>query len=642
MKNKLKRLLPIILITLVTVIASISAYYDLLRNEYDTCNQILVDSADSIGKEVRIRFEDNVNLLRMAARRLANEGHISSMEYIASLIKDVEDITIFSRVDVVYPDNTVLFGDGETQTLSDEYSFSQIIERGEHITRRKTDYLTGKYVVYYDIPVNDESGNTVAFIIGVIECSELPEIFSTTMYSGKTIAFIVDSKDGSFIMDSWHDELGNIKTMVPTNEINKEHQGVFIADVLDEKSGTSSYISQTSGKNSIMYYSPIGIFDWELLMVVEEDVAFANLTDLKQTMAVIGIIEIIMLVMYFTWNLNTVKQLAESNEETKKQLENSNTLIDCVTELSYNQNIDAAIDNLLSIITNYFDGDRAYIFDFDYEKNTLTNTYEYAAEGITKEIDNLQDVPLYLVNGWIEKFKTDGSFYISSLEKKKNDEAAYDVLKAQNIESLIAVPLMNGELITGFVGVDNPKKHYRDFSLLSSIQFFITSSLDTKAQQEKLEYLSYNDVLTKLYNRNKYMKTVEYYTTHSLSRIGTAYMDLNGLKETNDKLGHEAGDELIRRTAEQFTKEFPKHSYRTGGDEFVVLHANIDKHEFYRKVETLVENLKKNDISISYGILWKERCDNLEIMLNEADKLMYENKKEFYSNTQYDRRKTME
>ena len=96
-------------------------------------------------------------------------------------------------------------------------------------------------------------------------------------------------------------------------------------------------------------------------------------------------------------------------------------------------------------------------------------------------------------------------------------------------------------------------------------------------------YLSYNDVLTKLYNRNKYIKTIEYYTTHPLSRIGTAYMDLNGLKETNDKLGHEA---------EQFTKEFSKHSYRTGGDEFVVLHANIDKHEFYRKVETLVENLK--------------------------------------------------
>ena len=69
-----------------------------------------------------------------------------------------------------------------------------------------------------------------------------------------------------------------------------------------------------------------------------------------------------------------------------------------------------------------------------------------------------------------------------------------------------------------------------------------------------------------------------------------------------------------------------------------MLHANIDKHEFYRKVETLVENLKMNYISISYGILWKEQCDNLELMLNEADKLMYE-KKECYSNSKYDRRK---
>ena len=639
MKNKFKNILPVIIVTVITAFVSIGAYYKLLHKEYDKCSRILADSADSMSKEIRIRFEDNINLLRILANRIQREGNFNSKDYITKLIQGADATTIFSRVYVIYPNNTVLFPDGNINSLAGDITFEEISEQGEHMSSRKCDILTGEYVIYYDIPITKD-GETSAIIVGVIDCSTLSDLFHTSMYNGNTAEFIVDSKDGSILMNSLNSKLGNINTMIPKNEFANKSQEEILSDVMNEKSGFVSYSPLTNGNDSIVHYSPVGIFDWELLVIVEEDVAFSSLTDLKHMLAVIGCVEILLLIIYFVWNLRTVKLLAKSNAETRRQLENSNALIDCVTELSSNQNIDAAIDNLLSIIDNYFGGDRAYIFDFDYEKGILTNTYEYAAEGISKEIDNLQNVPLHLVNGWIEKFKTDGSFYISSLEKKKNDEAAYEVLKAQNIESLIAVPLMRGKQITGFVGVDNPKKNYRDLTLLSSIQFFITSSLDTKQQQEQLEYLSYNDVLTKLYNRNKYTKTVEYYTTHSLSRIGAAYMDLNGLKETNDKLGHEAGDELIRKTAEQFVKEFPKHSYRTGGDEFVVLHANIDKHEFYRKVETLVKNLKKNGISISYGILWKEKCDNLELMLNEADKLMYENKKEFYSNSKYDRRKS--
>ena len=59
--------------------------------------------------------------------------------------------------------------------------------------------------------------------------------------------------------------------------------------------------------------------------------------------------------------------------------------------------------------------------------------------------------------------------------------------------------------------------------------------LDTKAQQEKLQYLSYRDALTNLYNRNRYMNVLENYSQNKgqlIRNVGVVYMDLNELKKS--------------------------------------------------------------------------------------------------------------
>ena len=181
--------------------------------------------------------------------------------------------------------------------------------------------------------------------------------------------------------------------------------------------------------------------------------------------------------------------------------------------MSSNQDVDAAINHLLEIINQYFKSDRTYIFEIDEERQIVHNSYEYAAKGVSKEIENLNEVPIQIIASWIKKFEREGSFYISNLdlEKDREDERAYECLKAQKVNSLLAVPLIRNREIIGFIGVDNPRKNYRDFPFLSSVQFFIMNRLDTKAQQEKLQYLSFRDALTNLYNRNRYMNVLESY-----------------------------------------------------------------------------------------------------------------------------------
>ena len=257
-----------------------------------------------------------------------------------------------------------------------------------------------------------------------------------------------------------------------------------------------------------------------------------------------GGIGLFLLGTYFIWNIHTLRELSKSKMETEKELERSSTLIHCITELSSNRDVDAAINRLLGMINLYFKSDRTYIFEIDEDRQIVHNSYEYVAQGVSKEIENLNEVPIQIIASWIEKFEREGSFYISNLdlEKDREDERAYECLKAQNVDSLVAVPLIKDRKIIGFIGVDNPRQNYRDFPFLSSMQFFIMDRLDTKLRQEELQYLSYRDALTNLYNRNRYISVLERYKQRQgqlIKNVGVVYMDLNGLKKVNDEQGHE-------------------------------------------------------------------------------------------------------
>ena len=146
------------------------------------------------------------------------------------------------------------------------------------------------------------------------------------------------------------------------------------------------------------------------------------------------------------------------------------------------------------------------------------------------------------------KFEESKVYYVADLEQEKGTPT-YEILAVQNIDQLLAVPLSKDNQIIGFMGVDNPRNHNEDATLLSSLQFFITNSLMKKKEKEYLRFLSYRDMLTGLYNRNRYMETVNEYQENHCESIGVAFIDLNGLKKINDWYGHEAGDRMIRKTA---------------------------------------------------------------------------------------------
>lgn len=159
-----------------------------------------------------------------------------------------------------------------------------------------------------------------------------------------------------------------------------------------------------------------------------------------------------------------------------------------------------------------------------------------------------------------------------------------------------------------------------------------------EAQTLLLQQISFKDSLTGMYNRNKFSQDLREGRWEDRPQLGVAYFDLNGLKMVNDRLGHSAGDNLLYRTASHILRVFDQKAYRIGGDEFVVVDDQRDESRFRQAVDTVCESMAQNGISCAVGLSWQAASKNVEEQFNEADHLMYREKRRFYSIQGNDRR----
>ena len=161
--------------------------------------------------------------------------------------------------------------------------------------------------------------------------------------------------------------------------------------------------------------------------------------------------------------------------------------------------------------------------------------------------------------------------------------------------------------------------------------------------REKLQYLSYHDDLTGLYNRKFMEENMERLDTERQLPLSLVMLDINGLKIINDTFGHAMGDKLLKRTAEILQDSIRQEDIlaRWAGDEFVIMLpqttakeaeeilARIDNkcRQSYR--QSCDKDLSKDPpISLGKGVATKiDPGEKLEEVLNRADKKMYEDKR---------------
>lgn len=170
--------------------------------------------------------------------------------------------------------------------------------------------------------------------------------------------------------------------------------------------------------------------------------------------------------------------------------------------------------------------------------------------------------------------------------------------------------------------------HYSEFYQLQ---------LDDQLAEQQVKLL--NDPLTGVLSRFAYTEAVLSFHDHLPENLAVFLIDVNGLKEVNDTIGHAAGDELICGTAACIGASIGKagQTFRIGGDEFVVFAAMTQEqaeaalHELAHKAEHW-QGKKVHKLSVSVGYVLARDYDGfpIEALVKEADKAMYAQKQEYY------------
>ena len=344
---------------------------------------------------------------------------------------------------------------------------------------------------------------------------------------------------------------------------------------------------------------------------------------------------------YCTLSQETSEE-SESSEESMLSAEMSKNVLKTCVKLRGATNLQKTMDEVIE--------DNRKICGANYCCVLLTNfnehTYSVFSDSI-KANSNHRSVRDYITEDFVDYAKTwlhllagNSCLIIKNKEDLETIEQNFPnwhrSLTNANIESLVLLPLEYNNVILGFIWVSNfdVSNTLNIKETLELTTFFVASEIANYQLVGRLEYLSNMDLLTNVQNRNSMNNRVSQFMNGKVQykSLAVIFADLNGLKPVNDKYGHDAGDELLKKASSALKLTFSKSEiYRAGGDEFLVIILDQPKEDIEAKVQKLRENSENTDnVSFSLGFYYNENGGNIRTAMHEADVRMYEDKKQFY------------
>lgn len=168
-----------------------------------------------------------------------------------------------------------------------------------------------------------------------------------------------------------------------------------------------------------------------------------------------------------------ISDLVELTDKLEQLIILQNTVIEIAksfVDLNY-FNFDILMEDSLRKLGTALEADRAYVFTYSFHDNIMNNTHEWVNEGITAEINNLQDIPITdFLDGWVNKHREKEYVVIDDIEDLDKHSPIYKILSPQGIKSLITIPIFIENECYGFFGFDGVKSKHNWTKIMDSIQ----------------------------------------------------------------------------------------------------------------------------------------------------------------------------
>lgn len=207
----------------------------------------------------------------------------------------------------------------------------------------------------------------------------------------------------------------------------------------------------------------------------------------------------IILSIYGTLSTNTLRLMREIkyHQNLEKVVDTQDRYRDILLELSTDfinlplNEIDSKINKALEKMAKFVNADRAYLFDYNYELKTTTNTYEWCEEGIIPQINELQNISINSIPGWPETHANGKYVLIQDINTLENGPLR-DMLFPQKIKSLVTFPLFKNYKCTGFVGFDAVKEKHtflaNEISILEIFSKLLSNIAERKHNESELSH----------------------------------------------------------------------------------------------------------------------------------------------------------
>ncbi|MBY8990942.1 MAG: GAF domain-containing protein [Candidatus Lokiarchaeota archaeon] len=206
-------------------------------------------------------------------------------------------------------------------------------------------------------------------------------------------------------------------------------------------------------------------------------------------------------------------ELITAEENYKKKVEFEKTVSTISSRFVNPVNIDKALKISLEEIGHLSQASRSYLFLFNDDSKTMSNTHEWCTEDVSSQIGELQNLPMETFPWSIQKIKNGEIINVDNTNRLPPEASAEkEEFLRENIKSLILLPLKIGEKISGFIGLDNVKAAQKwgehDLNLLKIASEIIGNAIRRNETEKELEELN-KELKSRFIDRTKKLEESE-------------------------------------------------------------------------------------------------------------------------------------
>lgn len=569
------------------------------------------------------RVEADRDQMKMMATMLSLHKH-TNMDVMQDHMEKFPMNNAICSYAILLPDNTLIMpknaGIHFTKRLNFETESRNTATVKEFFTREGENYIA------YEEPIL-ENGQTAAILLGFVKQADLSRFFKDHAFNDSCKLYLINGMTDHYWVDTFHNyKEGKVISdfvSVDTSFISRLFNGRKA--VVEDRSHFSVYESESTGEMYYSYYQPIGVDNLILMVTLPESEVFADATNVKRVVHLLSLLQALLCAGYIAYMLwrykRRVRLYGHIVEEADFVHEIQQLLFGAYREPYC---ISAAM-HMLAERTG-----AQLILCSGLKRGRLKNVFCWPMQekDILEYMDRKNcpsDLIQTLQAGRTIVFTEDDKTW-QHLQKEMG------VFPDMHIRNALFIPIKKNDVgLIGLFAGFNLTNPLASKDMLEGLTDSLMMSMQNVEAYRAIQKLGIVDELTGLRNRNAYQTELPQYE-QAKDDFTIVYMDVNGLHELNNTLGHEAGDKMLMAVADAIVEEFGRRdSYRFGGDEFISFVRRDDEAAVASSIMRIKERLQREGYYISAG--W-DVCRDRRFMqrsIIEAEKKMYEDKERYYN-----------